>query len=209
MKSWRITILLLAIHSFILTTVSAEVRRLGDNSFFAGITEDAFRSSAAPEVSGKMHQQNWCWAASIQMVLNYHGLYVTQEQVVTRLFGHTIDTPGRTSDVLAALSGWAPDTRGRLSRIHAQGYVLSIPPEVIVNDLARNRPLLLALKDDSAAHMMVLISAEYHVGPGGYPVIDYVTACGPDTSEAYFARSPWSEVSPVAHTLISVAIERL
>jgi len=53
----------------------------------------------------------WYWAASIQMVLNYHGLYVTQEQIVQRVFGLPLDTPAYLQHILYALTGWAPGHR--------------------------------------------------------------------------------------------------
>ena len=71
----------------------AEMQQLGPNYFSAGIFSGEFEFFAAPQQQGRQRQQNWCWAATTQMVLNYHGLYVTQEQVVARIFGKLVDSP--------------------------------------------------------------------------------------------------------------------
>jgi len=55
--------------------------------YCAGIPSKDFKYRAAPESSGRQRQTNWCWAASIQMVLNFHGVDVTQEEIVQRIFG--------------------------------------------------------------------------------------------------------------------------
>src|SRR5262245_47098196 len=93
----------------------ADILQIGPNSYIAGIQTREFQYFAAPEVAGRQRQQNWCWAACVQMVLNYHGLYVTQEQVVQRIFGQQADSPADENRILTALSGWAPDIRGRFS----------------------------------------------------------------------------------------------
>ena len=73
----------------------ADMQQLGPNYFAAGVVSGEFEFFAAPQQQGRQRQQNWCWAATTQMVLNYHGLYVTQEQVVARIFGKLVDSPAQ------------------------------------------------------------------------------------------------------------------
>ena len=53
------------------STVRADVQRLGPNLFAAGVPSDQFEFFAAASQAGRQRQSNWCWAASVQMVLNY------------------------------------------------------------------------------------------------------------------------------------------
>ena len=38
-------------------------------------------------VASTQRSTNWCWAASIQMTLNYYGVAITQEEIVARTYG--------------------------------------------------------------------------------------------------------------------------
>lgn len=181
------TILLLVLTS----SARADLQQIGPNSFVAGVRTDEFRYFTAPEVVGRQRQQNWCWAACVQMVLNYHGLFVTQEQVVQQVFGTLVDRPATETDILRALSGWAPDARGRFSAITASPYVWD---EAIISDLAYKWPLIAAVKneDGQSGHAYVLTALQFHNEPyvtgywygrpvyGQRPVFDYV-----------ILRDPW------------------
>jgi hypothetical protein len=168
----------------------ADIQQIGPNSYIAGIRTDEFRYSTAPEVVGRQRQANWCWAACVQMVLNYHGLYVTQEQVVQRVFGQQVDQGANEAQVLAALSGWAPDIRGRFSAITASPYVWDM---ALINDLAYKWPLIAMLRNDDgrSGHAYVLTALQFHneTYVTGYlygrpiyaqrPVFDYVVLRDP------------------------------
>ena len=146
-----------------------QVQQIGPNYFVAGVPGAEFRHFAA-----RQRSQNWCWAATIQMVLNYHGLYVTQEQVVARVFGRLIDRPGRPEDILSALSGWAPDVRGRYSSIQASPFVFR--GSEVVRDLMTRWPLIVGLRPPPNAprgtpgHAFVLTAAYYSVDRFNEPV---------------------------------------
>lgn len=48
----------------------------------------------------------WCWAACIQMVLNYNGITWTQEQVVDFTKGRVVFEMATEKEIEAALNGW-------------------------------------------------------------------------------------------------------
>ena len=123
---------------------------MGNNYYIAGVPSDQFEYFTAAQQGGRQRQSNWCWAACIQMVLNYHGLYITQEQIVQRVFGMQVNSPGQPQQILAALSGWAPDYRGRYSSIYASPYImqgseivrdLALPAELMVGDTTHKAPV--------------------------------------------------------------------
>lgn len=193
--AWLISLLLV-----LAPVLRADVWQIGPNSFVAGVPTDEFVYFAAPEVVGRQRQENWCWAACVQMVLNFHGLYVSQEQVVQRVYGQQVNRPANNAQILTALSGWAPDNRRRFSAITASPYVWD---EAVIDDLAYKWPLIVGLenKDGASGHAYVLTAVQFHNETyirgyqrywrgrwysvpvyGQRPVLDYV-----------FLRDPWPE----------------
>lgn len=160
---------------------NAETVPFGNSGMFiAGVKSDEFSEFAAPESSGKQRMGNWCWAACIQMVLNYHGLYVDQQDIVTRVFGAGVDRPASGDQILAALTGWAPDSRGRRSAIYADNY--NLDPATVINDLDRKWPLIIGLSGARGAatgHAYVLTAAYFSKGPNGVPIIHRVVLRDP------------------------------
>lgn len=142
---------------------SADTVPLGDTGYFiAGIRTEEFVQFAAPESAGRQRMGNWCWAACIQMVLNYHGLYVDQQDIVQRVFGAAVDRPANGQQIMTALTGWAPDTRGRQSSIYADAYHLDA--ETVINDLDKKWPLIVGLKGargQATGHAYVMTAAYF------------------------------------------------
>lgn len=164
-----------------LSPAGADTVPLGDSGYWvAGVPSQEFVHFAAPESSGRQRMQNWCWAACIQMVLNYHGLYVDQQDIVERVFGVAADRPANGQQILAALSGWAPDTRGRRSAIYADSY--HIDPGTVVNDLDKKWPLIVGLEGARGAatgHAYVLTAVYFSKDQYGQPTIHRVVLRDP------------------------------
>ena len=161
--------------------VTADTVPLGDTGYFvAGVPSEEFVHFAAPEGAGRQRMQNWCWAACIQMVLNYHGLYVDQQDIVGRVFGATVDRPANGDQIMRALTGWAPDTRGRRSAIYADAY--NLDPATVINDLDKKWPLIVGLKGARGAatgHAYVLTAAYFSTDNTGQPTIHRVVLRDP------------------------------
>jgi hypothetical protein len=186
----------------------AELQQWGPNYFVAGVFSGEFEFFAAPQQQGRQRQQNWCWAATTQMVLNYHGLYVTQEQVVTRIFGKLVDSPAEPKQILTALSGWAPDTRGRFSQIFANTYLLQ--GSDLVRDLAFKWPLIVGLKQPGQiGHAYVLTAVFYAVGQQNEPIFDKVVLRDPWPGNPSRIEMPWQEFQSRVLFLARVYVNRL
>lgn len=186
----------------------ADIRSLGPNLFVAGVPSDAFEFYAAPEREGRQRQANWCWAACIQMTLNYHGLYVTQEQIVARVFGNLADAPAEPRVILAALSGWAPDARGRFSVVYADPYVWH--GAQIIQDLAYRWPLIVGLARPGAiGHAYVLTAVVYSVGSYGEPVLHRVVLRDPWPGSPSRVEMSWREFQARVQFAARVYVRRL
>lgn len=148
----------------------ADRSQIGPHEYVAGVPSEQFVHFAAPEGLGRQRSQNWCWAACIQMVLNYHGLYISQEQIVSRVFGQMVDAPAAPQQMMAALQGWAPDTRGRFSQIEADAHNLDAAS--VIQDLEYRWPLIVGLTGrGNTGHAYVMTACYYHLEDGGQPVI--------------------------------------
>ncbi len=137
------------------------IQRLGQNYFVAGIPTNEFDAWAAESVTGNQRQANWCWAACSQMVLNYHGLYISQEQIVTKIYGRLVDKPANEYQIRMALSGWAPNVQGRVSYIFCQSGFNSV--NEITTALAYKWPLIVGLRNPNSkiGHAYVLTAIYY------------------------------------------------
>ncbi len=133
------------------------------NYFSCGVPTNEFEYIRANTVNeGLQVQSNWCWAACVQMVLNYHGLLVTQMDVVTKIYGSPyVNQAANEPQILAALSGWAPDVSGRYSSIHAYGGNTSV--QEIINRLSGKWPLIVGLANPNGGigHAYVLTAIYY------------------------------------------------
>ena len=116
------------------------IQQVRPNYFVAGTL-----SQEMELFSSLQRSQNWSWAACVQTVLNFHGLYVTQEQVVLKIYGTLVDQPAGQQQIMNALSGWAPNSQGRISQIYCQTGVTGIND--IVNNLAYKWPLIVGLRN--------------------------------------------------------------
>jgi len=167
--------LILTVLLFTIFQVNAQrsIKQLGQNYFVAGPP-----SYEVQYIASTQRCQNWCWAACAQMVLNYHGLNVSQEQIVQKIYGGLPCKPGNANQIMNALSGWAPDTRGRYSQIYSQYGVYN--GSDIVDQLSRKWPIIVGLDNPSGGgHAYVLTAIYYSVDQWNNPIIDKVVLRNP------------------------------
>lgn len=169
--------------------VQADVWQVAPGVFVAGVPSHQFEYVRANSASGgRQEQQNWCWAASIEMVLRYHGLDVAQGDIVQQVFGHRVDAPANAYQILYALNGWRVDRRGRSFVVGADPYVVS--GWQLIEDLAYRWPLIVGLHGDPIGHAYVLTAVRYSVDPWGRPVFHSVVLRDPWPGSE--SRQEWS-----------------
>lgn len=186
----------------------ADLEQISPGEYMAGVSAEEFEFYAATEVNGRQRQSNWCWAACVQMVLNFHGLFVTQEEVVQRIFGDRVNQPGQPRQILAALSGWAPDARGRYSEIFASPYVLR--GSQIVQDLAYKWPLIVGLANpEGGGHALVLTAVIYRVDVMNEPIFEGVVLRDPWPDNESRQTMAWEEFRRRLTFIARVSVRRL
>lgn len=184
MKSNIIKVTIVIMVTFLSIDSKAQnVVQLGPNYYSAGIPSANFQFF---EISGRQRSMNWCWAACIQMVLNYNGLYVRQEDIVMRCFGSLTDHPGGPREMFLALSGWAYNVYGGISNIYTSNFVTG--PNEIQAFLAANKPLIVGLNNPNSriGHAYVLTGIYYSIGYDMYgnPIV---------VPDKVVLRDPWPD----------------
>lgn len=173
--------LLIGLFALILSTNTngQSIQKLGPNYFVAGIPTNEFDAWAAEPQTGNQRQANWCWAACSQMVLNYHGLLISQEQIVTKIFGGLVDNPASVMQIRKALSGWAPNVQGQISYIYCQSGIASV--NEITHALAYKWPLIVGLKNPNGlvGHVYVLTAIYYSIDQFNNTIPDKVVLRDP------------------------------
>lgn len=161
-----------------------KMQQIGTNRFLVGVEAQEIQYLAEHSLNGgKQLRSNWCWAASIQMVLNYHGLQVAQADLVKNIFGnYQPNLPANRQQILQALHGWQPNLQGHPQRVFAQQIPLE--ERQIITALAYKWPLILGMvNEQGVAHAVVLAGIQYQVMPDG----------GIHIEEAYLL-DPWPAV---------------
>ena len=171
--------------------VQAEMAQIGNGIYMAGIPTDQLQYFSAPEGYGRQRSANWCWAACIQMVLNFHGLPVTQEEIVQKVYGQLIDQPANPEQIIYALNGWGVDIAGRPSVVQAVPYNIDGPS--IVRDLAYRWPLIVGLRGEPVGHAYVMTAVTYGVDQMNNPLFRSVVLRDPWPGNESRIEISWPE----------------
>jgi Papain-like cysteine protease AvrRpt2 len=149
---------------------------------YVGIPTTQFNFSASAQ-----QQDEWCWAASIQMILNYYGIPATQQEIVTRTYGIPVDQPGSDAAITSALSGLGRTIGGQVRTIRSTGQSGPPPPAILLNQLSQKHPILLTFATGpNSGHAVVVTAASFIVGPGGPQITSLVI------------RDPWPSQQTIA-----------
>ena len=105
---------------------------------------------------------NWCWAASVAMILGRYGLAVPQEQVVRELLGGMANERASARAMAGLLSRAWSDAAGRAAVARSEPLApwrraLGVAAPEVLEDLGRDKPLLLGVEQ----HAMVLVQVTY------------------------------------------------
>lgn len=137
-------------------------------------------------VASSQRNTQWCWAASIQMVLNYYGVNISQEDVVQRSYGAQVNQPANEAVITANLNNWNVDKSGQQYVVQASLNWGAPTPLYLVNELANGHPVMIGLNNP---------------GGGGHAVV--ITACGyvPTPNGPYIQslviRDPWPDETTI------------
>lgn len=133
------------------------------------------------EMQRTQEKSQWCWAASISMILAHHGLAVSQEEVVRRQYPDLADRGVTGADISQMLSRSWGDGGGRsffpISSVgDADARRFDVGPLTLIQELADERPMIFGAQ----GHAMVLVQVEYErPSPNGAVRITSATVIDP------------------------------
>ena len=152
-------------------STAKETDSLGDYSgvalYSSHIPAEQFQLTAQPNTWGKQKQTEWCWAASSQMILNYYGLPIVQDEIVAHLYGSLLNQPASLPNIVADLNNWQrQDLAQHWHTIGAQSYT-TLDPVWIVQMLHANAPFLVGLSNPGVGggHAYVATGVSWYKNP--------------------------------------------
>lgn len=166
-----------------------------DGLYWAAIETSYFKAYVASQRSN-----NWCWAACTQMVLNYQGVSVTQEQIVERVFGLQVDRPGTAQNILQGARGWYVDGKTIESKAD-----YSFQPQKLIDDLVNKYPLVvgLSMPGQNVGHAYVLTGLSFQKdGDVVYPQSVILRDPWPDNPSRLVLS--WNDFKRRAHTIVHI-----
>jgi len=147
---------------------------------YVGIRSDEFEG-----ITSSQRTPVWCWAACIQMVLNYYEVDITQEEIARRTFGSDwYGNPpaiGGSAEIISRnLNNWNVDRRGAPYAVSSSVYRGSPDAATIIGHLSQRKPIILAYGPNSqSGHVVVVTSVSYVIDQFGYPSITTVIVRDP------------------------------
>jgi len=112
-------------------------------------------------------RDEWCWAASAQLVLNWYGIPISQDAIVQRSHGDTANRTGSDMDITFTLNGWAPTTGG-VKIVHSTEFPGMLTPDLLYSNLKTGHPVLIAFQSGPfSGHVVVVTAAVFVPLPGG------------------------------------------
>lgn len=118
-------------------------------------------------IASRQLNSQWCWAASIKMILNGYGVAITQQQIVNRTYGLNNDGqlpnwPASYNTITKNLNNWSIDNNGQKYLVKAT--LKTGRPDAIwlINEINSKRPIILAYKTGpKTGHAVVLTGVSF------------------------------------------------
>lgn len=165
-----------------------------------GLYWAAIKTTNFSDFIARQRDTNWCWAACTQMVLNYQGVNVTQEEIVERVFGAKENNPAGAKEIVKGASGWYVNGH----QINA-GYDYPLSPQKLINDLVSKYPLIIGLRmpGQNIGHAYVLTGIGFNKnGDAVYPQKVILRDPWPENESRIILT--WSNFSDRVHTIVHV-----
>ena len=107
----------------------------------------------------EQHGTNWCWAASAQMALGTQSVEITQEEIVHRIFGKLVDSPGGVPHFFGLIGQYS--TKEGIKQVTCEFGTGPPNLDFLIESLQQNRPVILAYSNpgNNIGHAVVATAA--------------------------------------------------
>lgn len=175
-----------------------EIFRIGKSDVYWA----AVKTSYFKEYVARQEEDCWCWAACVQMVLNYQGVDVDQEDLVRRAKGYRVNEGGTAYDIQRAADGWHTNGHTIVAKVDNAYYATA---QTFICDLIDKYPLIIGLDmpGQICGHAYVLTGISFKKVNGGYEAKEVILR-NPWPLSPSREKLSWSEFIKRVHTIVHV-----
>lgn len=120
-------------------------------------------------------QSEWCWAAAISMLFEFHGHKISQQRIVQETWGVVTNMPAQPAQILNDLNRSWKDDSGVAFR--SQGDMRTVNIYTAVDDLKNDNPLIIGALDH--ATVLTAITGDTNMTTGAWQI------------DQVIVRDPW------------------
>lgn len=121
--------------------------KIGDNNYQVRILIGNFHLQKMNNYSQDDNDEVRSWAAALEMALDYAGVGVTQEQIITAAFNSTTDFSGGAPALMSATNTFKPTVFGQQAHVFCEN--ITVNEDALFDELSINRPLIVGLHNIS------------------------------------------------------------
>lgn len=168
------------------------------------ISTDRFIQNADPEGDGRQYYSLWCWAATLGMIVRYHGIPLHQENVVERIYPDYRNERATINQLMSL-----PKLMYTEDRVPYTVSMEVLDKTRLIEELAAGRPSMVVLqkKDNVNYHAYVLAAAILRVAPDG-ETPETAIIVNPDASHPAWEALPWTDLCTRFATGLAVDVTR-
>lgn len=180
------------------TDSKSDTVQVAPGFYVSGVPPRRLELLAMPGTWGRQNMSNWCWAAVLQSILRFHGVSITQEDIVHRAYGGFIDRPANDAEITNTVNNWAfVDSAGLAWMLNAQPQS-EVTVTSVLEDLHFNQPVLVGLsgppgETGAVGHAYVLSAISYRLDANGFVFPQDVQLRDPWPDNPSEIEMPWSE----------------
>ena len=104
-----------------------------DNSVFVALVDTSIESCIYVQ-----EKDNWCWAACVQMALQYNGIYKSQTEIVRQVYGSPYNWTASGNEIAEAFNGWNGFRVRSFNTKTAQSFI---------DEIAAGHPLIIGYEE--------------------------------------------------------------
>jgi hypothetical protein len=193
----RFILISIFIFSNWLVFAQGEIYQKGNsNDFCAAVLTEKFKFFHAEQ-----EYDNWCWAACIQMVLNYQGINVDQKAIVTKAYGGLVNKPANCDVMTNAANGWSYEG----TEIEAW-QVSEVSSKDLIAALANKYPVIIGLNmpGQDVGHAYVLTGIWFRYDQNKKKVPYEVVLRDPWPPNPDKTTIPWSDFKSRINCIVHV-----
>jgi len=173
----------------ILTSLTSKAKPRGqivciDNSVFVVFCDDAIENCIS-----RQQEDNWCWAACIKMMMRCHGEWMSQSDIVRKVYGESYNWTTTGNDIAEAFNGW----NGWRAKSFRQKSI-----QILIDELESHGPIMVGTEE----HAYLLTHIYYTKDYTGETLPFKVILVNPKTAKEEVRN--WSDFFPAIHTILSI-----